>query len=187
MLFILWDTLLKFLIFRYISWTDCLVQGKCFLSPYFRVTLHIMVLQVSILKDLEANIGNVNHLSNPASLQSSSPGESHPQALTETGMNLSAHPALHVPSLWWGLYYSQVPPISGWPICNFGHVTPLLSISITEVLSLLRSNPPLCSVSVLSFLWGFHLNFSLSIGTTASHVPYESLIKDHATFMPDTT
>ena len=49
---------------------------------------------------VEAIIGNVNHLSKFESLQSSSPGESHPQALTETGMNLSAHPALHVPSPW---------------------------------------------------------------------------------------
>ena len=35
--------------------------------------------------------------------------------------------------------------------------------------------------------WGFHLDFSLNIGTTASHVPYESLNQGHAIFMPDTS
>jgi hypothetical protein len=61
---------------------------------------------------------------------------------------------------------------------------PLRSISITEISSLLRGNPPLCLASVLSFLWGLHLNFSLAIETTGSHVPLKSLYQDHATSMP---
>ena len=62
---------------------------------------------------------------------------------------------------------------------------PLRSITITVTSSLLRAAPPLCLASVLSFLWGLHLNFSLNIGTTASHVPHKSLIHVHAAFMPD--
>ena len=73
---------------------------------------------------VEAIIGNDNHLRKFRSLQSSSPGESHPQALTEPGVSLSTHPALHVPSPKSGLHYSEVPPISGWPISKFRHVTP---------------------------------------------------------------
>jgi len=71
-------------------------------------------------------------------------------------------------------------------ISNFCRITrPLCSVSITETSSLILGSPPLCSASVLSFLWGFHLNFSLNIGTTASHVPHKSLIHVHATLMPD--
>jgi len=56
--------------------------------------------------------------------------------------------------------------------------------SITETSSLLWGNPSLCLASVLSFLWGLHLNFSLAIETTGSHVPLKSLYQDHATSMP---
>src|ERR1035437_1942916 len=64
-------------------------------------------------------------------------------------------------------------------------IQPLRSIPITGTSILLRVGPPLCPASVLSFLWVFHLNFSLSIGTTGSHVPHESLVQVRATFMPD--
>ena len=75
-----------------------------------------------------------------------------------------------------------------WLIFNLNWITrPLCSISITEISSLIQGSPPLCSASVLSFLWGFHLNFSLIIGTTASHVSHKSLIHVHATLMPDAT
>ena len=45
----------------------------------------------------EDAIGNVNHLSKSANLQSSRPGEPPPQALTEPDVKLSPHTALHVP------------------------------------------------------------------------------------------
>ena len=44
--------------------------------------------------------------------------------------------------------------------------------------------PPLCLASVLRFLWGFHLNRSLNIETTGSHVPRRSLYQRHAASMP---
>ena len=62
---------------------------------------------------------------------------------------------------------------------------PLRSISITETSSLLRVAPPLCFASVLSFLWDLHLNFSLNIETTGSHVPHKSLTQSHAIFTPE--
>jgi hypothetical protein len=62
---------------------------------------------------------------------------------------------------------------------------PLRSDSITEPSSLLRVAPPLCSASVLSFLWDLHLNFSLNIETTGSHVPHKSLTQIRATFTPE--
>ena len=62
---------------------------------------------------------------------------------------------------------------------------PLRSISITETSSLLRVAPPLCFASVLSFLWDLHLNFSLTIEATGSHVPHKSLTQIHAIFTPE--
>jgi len=73
----------------------------------------------------------------------------------------------------------------GWraPLCELAH--PLRSMLITTTSSLLRDGPSLCSASVLSLSWGLHLSFSLTIGTTGSHVPHKSLDQVHATFMPD--
>ena len=62
---------------------------------------------------------------------------------------------------------------------------PLRSISITETSSLLQDDPPLCPASVLSFSWDLHLNFSLSIEATGSHVPHKSLTQSHAIFTPE--
>ncbi len=47
---------------------------QVFLPSYVRVTLQKMVLQVSTFKDLEASIGNVNHLSESANSPSSCEG-----------------------------------------------------------------------------------------------------------------
>lgn len=64
-------------------------------------------------------------------------------------------------------------------------IQPLRSIPIIGTSSLLRVGPPPCPALVLSFLWFFHLNFSLNIGATGSHVPHKSPNQVHATFMPD--
>ena len=62
---------------------------------------------------------------------------------------------------------------------------PLRYTPITDASSLLQAAPPPCSALVLSPSWGFHLDFSLNIGTTGSHVPYKSLDQVHAISMPD--
>ncbi|HYA12912.1 MAG TPA: hypothetical protein VEF33_01100 [Syntrophales bacterium] len=64
-------------------------------------------------------------------------------------------------------------------------IQPLRSIPITGTSTLIRVGPRPCPASVLSFSWVLHLNFSLSIGTTGSHVPHKSLDQVRATFMPD--
>ena len=61
----------------------------------------------------------------------------------------------------------------------------LRSNAITAPSSLLRATPPLCPASVLWSSWGFHLDVSLRIGATGSHVPHKSLNQGHAAFMPD--
>ena len=61
----------------------------------------------------------------------------------------------------------------------------LRSICITQTSPLLRIAPSPCSASVLSPSWGLHLDFSLNIRATGSHVPRESLDQSHATFMPE--
>ena len=48
--------------------------------------------------------------------------------------------------------------------------------------SLLLATPPLCPASVLSFSWGHHLNFSLHIGATVSHVPHKKPGSDSCRF-----
>ncbi len=59
------------------------------------------------------------------------------------------------------------------------------STAITAVSSLLRTTPSLCPASVLMPSWDLHLDRSLSIGTTGSHVPHTSLGCGHATSTPD--
>jgi hypothetical protein len=61
----------------------------------------------------------------------------------------------------------------------------LRSNAITAPSSLLHATPSLCPASVLGSSWGFHLDVSLGIGATGSHVPHKSLKQGHAAFMPD--
>ena len=67
--------------------------------------------------------------------------------------------------------------------CELAH--PLRSSPITGPSTLILDDPPLCSASILSPSWGFHLGFSLHIGTTGSHVPHKSLTQSHAIFTPE--
>jgi hypothetical protein len=64
---------------------------------------------------------------------------------------------------------------------------PLRSVCFRRLPRYLRVAPPLCLASVLSSLWVLHLDFSLYIEATGSHVQHRSLDQDHATFMPDAT
>ena len=84
--------------------------------------------------------------------ESSRPGESHPGALTEPCLNLSAHTALPMQPPCGERYCSvhRGPPVTGCPdIRNcIGH--PLRSSPITGPSPLLRGGPPLCPASVLS-------------------------------------
>ena len=120
--------------------------------------------------------------------KSSRPGESHPEALSEPCLNLSAHTAPPMQPLPTGTRRCpdhRNPPVAGCSVVPDRIGPPLRSGLITRPSPLLRVTPPLCSASVLSRLWGLHLRFSLGIEATGSHVPHKS--PDHvlATFMPD--
>jgi hypothetical protein len=67
--------------------------------------------------------------------------------------------------------------------CELAH--PLRSRPITGPSTPILGDPPLCLASVLSFSRDLHLNFSLNIETTGSHVPCRSLTQSHATFTPE--
>ena len=106
---------------------------------------------------------------------SSSPGEFHPQALTDRYVTVSRHTApasLPLESSRSQAYAKETRflPVSWLPIacCELTH--PLRSSPITGPSSLLQDNPPLCPASVRSRLWGRHLRFSLYIGTTGCWV-----------------
>ena len=75
-------------------------------------------------------------------------------------------------------------PLPVGPFLKLDGAAPLLSFHYGPS-SLLRAAPPRCPASVLSSLWVLHLDFSLSIGATGSHVPHGSLKQVHAAFMPD--
>ena len=55
---------------------------------------------------------------------------------------------------------------------------------VSPTSSLLLAAPSLCLASVLSSLWVSHLDFSLCIEATGSHVPHKGLAQVHATSMP---
>ena len=138
---------------------------------------------------------------------SSSPGEFHPQALTEPDGSLSTHPALITRpraasprqvlpitgltrrrSSGHGLHFpAEFLPIAGLTRRRNRMIGPLRSRPITGPSTLLRAHPPLCPASVLWPSWGFHLGFSLGIEATGSQVPRSSQDRTRATFMPDAT
>jgi len=74
-----------------------------------------------------------------------------------------------------------------WVTQSFLRMTVDLSIKLDSVApssSLLHATPSLCPASVLGSSWGFHLDVSLGIGATGSHVPHKSLKQGHAASMP---
>jgi len=122
--------------------------------------------------------------------ESGSPGESHPQAPTERYVTVSCHTAHASRSL--ETSRSQADALKfrflpdAWLTITYRELThPLRSNPITGSSTLLRDDPPLCFASVLSSLRGRHLDFSLNIETTGSHVPHKSLTQIHAISTPE--
>ena len=142
---------------------------------------------------------------------SSSPGEFHPQALTEPDGRLATHPALHtqprakrsrsissISSSPYGLTSQEHDPAPGFVSlvnsspCGLLHhrnrvYGPLRSMPITGTSSLLQAHPPLCRASVLSASGVIPLSLSLRIEATGSQVTCSSPNRNHATLMPDAT
>ena len=116
---------------------------------------------------------------------SSSPGDFHPQALTDPDVTVSRHPALIIRLLSPAtLPYHLAPPITVDQAIGPDDPTPSLHPHYGTS-SLLRVGPPLCLASVLSPSWVLHLSFSLTIEATGSQVPCKSLDQGHATSTPE--
>ena len=63
-------------------------------------------------------------------------------------------------------------------------VAPSLQPHYRAFLTTTRNSVPVPRIGT-RVSWGFHLDFSLCIGATGSHVPHKSLNQGHAAFMPD--
>ena len=131
----------------------------------------------------------------------SRPGESHPRALAELYVNVSAHtapiiqPPASAPADASGRTAgardaettsrgSTAPPARAVDRRDTqDDATPLLH-RVSSTSSLVRVAPPLCLASGFSSLGVGPLDFSLHIETTGSHVPHKGLVQGHATFMP---
>ncbi len=131
----------------------------------------------------------------------SRPGESHPRALAELYVNVSAHtapiiqPPASTPADASGRTAgardaltasrgSTAPPARAVDRRDtLDDATPLLH-RVSPTSSLVRVAPPLCLASGFSSLGVGPLDFSLHIEATGSHVPHKGLVQGHATFMP---
>ena len=119
----------------------------------------------------------------------SRPGESHPQALLEPCVNLSIHTAPdaqpptnaderlgHAP---------RAPPVTGWLRVLAEQCSPFGPVPLQTLQPYYGPLRP-CAPHRYSDPCSFsRLDFSLHIGTTGSHVPYKSLIRLRAAYMPD--
>ncbi len=101
----------------------------------------------------------------PSCCRSSSPGEFHPEALTEPCVNLSIHTALHSSSL-----FLREQTVSGskgsswlpsWPSPPSSYVI-LFAPSITDASTLLQDDPLSSSASIFPFSWVALIAFLLS-------------------------
>src|ERR1019366_1258528 len=154
----------------------------------------LVIALVVIVLDVFTHDGSKMPLANGH--ESSSPGEFHPQALSEPDVKLSPHPALPIEPhgipnnllrnvVRLRLSHRLLPSPVGrcpWPDCRTPSLRPRYQAS-----SLLRVRPSLCLASVLGSSWVHHLEFSLHIEAAGSHVPHKSLRRAHAAFMPVTT
>ena len=117
--------------------------------------------------------------------ESGSAGEFHPHAPTDPYVNLSIHTApvsrfLETSQSQAYAKRTRLLPVSWLTIACRELTHPLRSSPITGPSTLIRDDPPLCFASVLSFSWDLHLNFSLHIETTGSHVPCKSLTQSQS-------
>jgi hypothetical protein len=117
--------------------------------------------------------------------ESSSAGESLPHALTEPDVNLSAHPAPIVQPPERLRFTQKNPPTAGCPSCKAEQYSPFAPAPLGTFITTTGCSAPVLRIGTLTLMGASHLHFSLSIGTTGSHVPHESLNQVHAVLMPD--
>ena len=120
------------------------------------------------------------------SLESSSPGEFHPQALTEPDVTVSRHPALIIPSqLSETCFTAWLLPLLVDQKVKLDDPTPSLHLHYRDFYTTTSWSVPVPCIGTLTLMGSSHLSFSLNIRTTGSHVPHKSPVQVHATFMPD--
>ena len=118
--------------------------------------------------------------------ESSSPGEFHPQALTEPDVTVSRHPALIIPSqLSETCFTAWLLPLLVDQKVKLDDPTPSLHLHYRDFPANTSWSVPVPRIGTVTLMGSTHLSFSLSIGTTGSHVPHQSLVQVHAIFMPD--
>ena len=98
--------------------------------------------------------------------RSSSPGEFHPEALTDPYVTLSRHTALHSlgrarerTDILWKIKLILVAQLAQ-PSIELCH--PLRSTSVTDVSTLLQDDPPFPSASIFPFSWFALIGFLLA-------------------------
>ena len=110
---------------------------------------------------------------------SSSPRESHPQALTEPYVTVSRHTALPIQPVWSRLIHI-VPPIAGWQYYKTGWGIPFAPVPLQNIQRYYGTLRPCASHWYSGTCSCNYLCGSLDIETTGSHVPYKTLLSGHA-------
>ncbi len=114
---------------------------------------------------------------NGTTLSPSSPGESHPQALTDPYVTVSRHTARAILTASWrlGPILRLLPSLVGQRI-RPDNPTPSLHPHYRDFNATMGQSAPVPRMSTLALVGAPHLSFSLGIGTTGSHVPHKSLV-----------
>ena len=108
--------------------------------------------------------------------ESSSPGEFHPQALTEPDVTVSRHPALIDQPNKAALYPKAHPlPCRVDPEVKPIDPTPSLHLHYIDFNTTTGWSAPVLRIGTLTLMGSSHLSFSLNIEATGSHVPHKSL------------
>ncbi|MEY4579674.1 MAG: hypothetical protein RL701_4377, partial [Pseudomonadota bacterium] len=83
------------------------------------------------------------------------------------------------------LPWSLALPASGGPPNTTERCRPFAQSAFTDLTATTSDSAPVLRLDTCTLAETFHSGSSLSIGITGSHVPHQSLIRTHATFMPD--
>ena len=71
------------------------------------------------------------------------------------------------------------------PRAELNNAAPSLQLHYRAFITTTSCPAPVPRIGTLILMGATHLDFSLRIGATGSHVPYKSPVQSHAAFMPD--
>ena len=119
----------------------------------------------------------------------SRPGESHPRALLDPCVNLSIYTAPDAQPLTNDVKrpcrVRGTPPVTGWPRASAEQRSPFGPVPLQNLQPYYGPLRPCASHRYSGPCSFSRLDFSLHIETTGSHVPYKSLVRLRAAYMPD--